>query len=189
MENQQTQFLLTSAKGRVKLRRLSTKDSQRVFEYRRLPEVALYQAWCPESSKDVADHAELMANAGFCQAGLWEQWVIENSSAKIIGDLAIGVDPENHQLAELGVALDPKFQKRGLANEALSVACDWLFKQKRLHRIAVTIDPRNTASLNLFTKLGFRQEAHHIKNCFFKGEWCDEIVMAVLANEWNKQLS
>jgi RimJ/RimL family protein N-acetyltransferase len=29
-----------------------------------------------------------------------------------------------------------------------------------------------------------RREAHFVKNEFFKGEWSDELVYAVLAEEW-----
>jgi RimJ/RimL family protein N-acetyltransferase len=33
-------------------------------------------------------------------------------------------------------------------------------------------------------RLGMRREAHFVENEFVKGEWCDELVYAVLASEW-----
>ena len=35
-------------------------------------------------------------------------------------------------------------------------------------------------------RLGLRQEAHFVRNEFLKGEWTDELVFAMLAEEWNK---
>jgi RimJ/RimL family protein N-acetyltransferase len=33
-------------------------------------------------------------------------------------------------------------------------------------------------------KLGMRQEAHFRENAFYKGEWCDSVIYAVLDREW-----
>ena len=46
------------------------------------------------------------------------------------------------------------------------------------------VDVRNTRAGHLVRSLGFRQEAHHIKNVFFKGAWGDEWVFAMLGEEW-----
>jgi hypothetical protein len=34
------------------------------------------------------------------------------------------------------------------------------------------------------TRLGMRQEAHHVESYLFRGEWVDQLVFAVLATEW-----
>jgi RimJ/RimL family protein N-acetyltransferase len=36
----------------------------------------------------------------------------------------------------------------------------------------------------LAERLGLRREAHFVQNEMFKGEWTDEIVYAVLAEQW-----
>jgi hypothetical protein len=33
-------------------------------------------------------------------------------------------------------------------------------------------------------RLGLRKEAHFVQNEIFKGEWGDELVFAILADEW-----
>jgi RimJ/RimL family protein N-acetyltransferase len=35
-------------------------------------------------------------------------------------------------------------------------------------------------------RLGMRREAHLRENEFIKGEWCDELVYAMLASEWRE---
>ena len=53
-----------------------------------------------------------------------------------------------------------------------------------LHRVVARCDGRNTASVAVMERLGMRKEAHFVENEFVKGEWADEIVHAMLAEEW-----
>ena len=53
-----------------------------------------------------------------------------------------------------------------------------------LHRIAGRLDGRNVASAGVLRSLGMRQEAHLVENEWVKGEWTDEIVFAMLRDEW-----
>ena len=53
------------------------------------------------------------------------------------------------------------------------------------HRVVARLDARNDASRHLLERLGMRQEAHLVKNEFVKGEWTDELVFAVLDDEWD----
>ncbi len=53
-----------------------------------------------------------------------------------------------------------------------------------MHRVTARIDGRNKASARLAARLGLRQEAHLVRNEMFKGEWSDELVFAMLAEEW-----
>ena len=52
------------------------------------------------------------------------------------------------------------------------------------HRITASIDPRNTSSIRLIERLGFRKEAHFKQSLFFHGEWVDDLIYAMLAEEW-----
>jgi RimJ/RimL family protein N-acetyltransferase len=59
-------------------------------------------------------------------------------------------------------------------------------KLLRLIRVVATTDAENAPAAALFARLGFRCEAHHIKNVWFKGRWGDELLFAMLAEEWEK---
>ena len=43
---------------------------------------------------------------------------------------------------------------------------------------------RNAASARVLEHLGMRREAHHLASAWWKGEWTDEYVYALLAEEW-----
>ena len=48
---------------------------------------------------------------------------------------------------------------------------------------------RNTASARGLDRLGLRREAHLRENEFVEGAWTDELIYAILADEWRASTS
>ncbi|MDH5630188.1 MAG: GNAT family N-acetyltransferase, partial [Gammaproteobacteria bacterium] len=160
---------------------------QRVCTYRNQPEVAQFQEWTPNSVKEVEDHVVVMNQTDDIIPECFYQIVMESKvTGTVIGDMAFSIDAEQQSQAELGIALDTAYQKQGYALEATKALVDWLFQQLKLHRIHVSIDPHNQASINLFTRAGFRQEGLLKQAVFFKGQWADDLIMAVLREEYQQ---
>jgi len=42
-------------------------------------------------------------------------------------------------------------------------------------------------SIALLKRVGMRQEAHFCKSLWFKGDWADDAVFAILASEWSSR--
>ena len=61
---------------------------------------------------------------------------------------------------------------------------DYAFGVLKLHRVRAELDPRNTGSVALCLRLGMREEAHFVEDMWFKGEWGDTGVYAILDREW-----
>ncbi len=53
-----------------------------------------------------------------------------------------------------------------------------------MHRIIGRIDDRNAGSAAVLAKVGMRREAHFEQNTLVNGKWNDEVVYAILDNEW-----
>jgi RimJ/RimL family protein N-acetyltransferase len=51
--------------------------------------------------------------------------------------------------------------------------------------VFASTDPRNLRAIALLHRLGFRKEAHCIESLWFKGEWADDLIFAILRREWN----
>jgi RimJ/RimL family protein N-acetyltransferase len=75
-------------------------------------------------------------------------------------------------------------QGQGFATEALTCLLDYLFQQKRLHRVVADTDSQNVPSWTLLERLGMRREGHLRQSLWFKGQWADEYLYAILAEEW-----
>lgn len=101
-----------------------------------------------------------------------------------VGEVVLIWLNETHKSAEIGFILHPDFQGRGLGHEATLPILAFGFGTMDFHRIIGRCDARNVASARLMEKLGMRREAHLVENEFFKGEWADELVFAMLQREW-----
>jgi RimJ/RimL family protein N-acetyltransferase len=58
------------------------------------------------------------------------------------------------------------------------------FETYNLHRVSAECDVLNPPSFKLMERLGMRREAHFLENMWFKGQWSDSYVYAILADEW-----
>jgi aminoglycoside 6'-N-acetyltransferase len=58
------------------------------------------------------------------------------------------------------------------------------FDDLDMHRAWAQLDPRNVPSARLCERLGLRREAYFRQDIWFKGEWGDTAVYALLAAEW-----
>jgi RimJ/RimL family protein N-acetyltransferase len=169
---------------RLILRDLEPADAEIVFRYRSDPQVSRYQSWEPASAEMLRLYIEELAGKDPDTPGAWYQLgIATRSGGESIGDCGIHIldDP---RLAEIGIAVAPRFQCRGYATEALRAVVGYLFGKLRKHRISASVDARNIGSIRLMQRLGFRQEAHMIESLWFKGQWVDDVIFAMLAKEW-----
>jgi RimJ/RimL family protein N-acetyltransferase len=102
----------------------------------------------------------------------------------LVGDVSLHYRSREHRQAEIGFVLHPGHHGQGYATEAVTVLFDLGFGSLGLHRILGRCDPRNLPSARLKERLGMRREAYHRESEYIKGEWCDELVYAILAAEW-----
>ena len=168
------------------LRKMKKEDGVRLYEYRSLPEVSKYQGWSPASIKEAE---EFISKYDKFVQGSWLQLaIIKKEDNKLIGDCGIHFVGKNFSEIEIGFSLDPKFQGKGFASESITGLLDYIFKNLKTHRVFGSCDPANGASIKLMERIGMRKEAHFIKSIWFKGGWADDVIYAVLEEEWhNKQ--
>lgn len=58
------------------------------------------------------------------------------------------------------------------------------FGQGGLHRIFARCTARNSASYRLMERVGMRREAHFREHVLVRGVWDDELIYALLEDEW-----
>ena len=169
---------------RLRIRPLRETDLNTFVAYRNLPEVAWMQLW---EGYDAGAGRGLIRGCSiiepFTAGDSFQFGVALKSTDELIGDLYLKLDEVGKQ-AEVGYTFAPQFQGQGLATEAVKGLINHAFTERGLHRIYGVTDPRNTASIKLLKRLGMRQEAHFKESLWFKGEWADDVVFAILAREW-----
>jgi putative acetyltransferase len=165
----------TLGTARLVLSTLTPDDAEPLFAYRSDPEVQRYQYFEPKS----VDDALAFIAAEDDDLPEWHQLGIRlRESAELIGDVGFKLSPNDSGRAELGVTLAPAFQRHGFATEAVTALVGHLSGDRDVRQVFVSIDPRNTASSDLFKRLGFRMEALLRGSLWFKGEWVDDAIYA-----------
>lgn len=91
------------------------------------------------------------------------------------------------QSAYVGYWIDEARAGQGLMPEALLCLCQAAFDQLHLHRLQISIIPRNKASRRVVEKLGIRDEGVAQRYLEIDGVWEDHIRYAITAEEWEER--
>jgi aminoglycoside 6'-N-acetyltransferase len=176
---------------RLVIRRFRAEDAASLAAYRSDPAIAAYQSWdIPFSQTQARSFIDGLESANPDAPGEWFQFaLVEAVTGLHIGDVAVGVDADDPRLATIGVTLATSAQGRGYAGEAVTWLLDYLFLERHKHRVTADCDVRNSKVVALFEHLQMRREAHHLQSAWWKGEWVDEYVYALLAREWLERRS
>ena len=88
------------------------------------------------------------------------------------------------QNAYVGYWIDQKWAGQGIMPEALVVLARFAFEELHLHRIQVSIIPRNTASRRVVEKLGLREEGTALRYLEINGVWEDHVRYGFTVEDW-----
>ena len=90
------------------------------------------------------------------------------------------------QSANLGYWTSAEHLGRGFATEAVSRVIDFAFAEAGLHRVQAAIIEKNTRSLRVASKLGFRNEGRAERYLYVDGAWQDHLIFAITREEWKQ---
>ena len=88
------------------------------------------------------------------------------------------------QSAYVGYWIDEAKAGQGYTPEALVCMCKVAFEDLHLHRVQISIIPRNTASRRVVEKLDIRDEGVAQRYLEINGTWEDHIRYAMTVEEW-----
>ena len=94
-----------------------------------------------------------------------------------------GRNPIN-QSATLAIVLGPEFHGRGYGSDAVRLAVNYGFLQLGLNRIELQTWAFNTRGIASYAKAGFVEEGRRREAVFFNGRRHDEVIMAILRDDW-----
>ena len=104
---------------------------------------------------------------------------------RLVGELTVSsVQRGPFQSAFVGYWVDQAEAGQGFVPEAVVVALAFAFEELGLHRIEISIIPRNNRSLRVVEKLGIRSEGVALRFLQIDGEWEDHARFAITDDEW-----
>jgi RimJ/RimL family protein N-acetyltransferase len=172
--------------ARLYLRPFNDDDLADLYEYYCLPDVTRYLPWGAKNLHETRDalNKKKRRTALKGDNSIYNLAVVHKETNKLIGDTLLFLRSVDFRQGELGYVFNPDYHGQGYATEAAELMLRLGFETFNFHRIFARCDPRNTGSYKLMERLGMRREAHFVHNEIFKGEWGDELVYAILENEW-----
>lgn len=82
------------------------------------------------------------------------------------------------QNAYLGYSIAQRWNGHGFATEAVGQALEYAFGEAGLHRVQAAVMPRNTGSIRVLEKNGFREEGYAVGYLCINGVWEDHLIFA-----------
>ncbi len=143
--------------NRLILRCLDKTDEEEVFFFRSDPRILEYLDRPP--AKDIEEaraHIEMILNG--IRNGEWIDWSITLAGKnQLIGSIGLWNISLEENRAEIGYALHPDYQGKGIMNEATKAVIDYGFKKMKLKTIVANLSPYNLNSITLLEKNNFQK--------------------------------
>ena len=94
-----------------------------------------------------------------------------------------GIDLHNRK-ANVGLALLPGCRQRGYATDVVQLLCGYGFRIRGLSRLQVDTLASNAPMIKAALRAGFTTEGTTRRSAWVAGEFVDEVILGLLAEEW-----
>jgi ribosomal-protein-alanine N-acetyltransferase len=107
--------------------------------------------------------------------------VVDKRSNTIVGNCNFSnIIRGSFQACHLGYAIARSHEGKGIMFEAASAGIDYMFTQRKLHRVMANYIPHNARSAQLLTRLGFEREGYAKAYLKINGAWEDHVLTALI---------
>ncbi|MBY9009738.1 MAG: GNAT family N-acetyltransferase [Candidatus Lokiarchaeota archaeon] len=107
---------------------------------------------------------------------------------KIIGNCAIHNINSKNRACSCGITIGEKeYQNKGYGTEAMEMLVEYCFNTLNMNRIELTVYEFNIRAYKSYQKVGFVEEGRKRQARYHNGKYHDEIIMAILREDWEKK--
>ena len=165
---------------RLILRSIEIKDASEIFFLRSDANVLTYLDKAPEKSVDetIAFIGKVKSDIDNNDGILWGITLKESNA--VIGTICFWRLEKAHYRAEIGYALHPVQQGKGIMDEAMKAVLQYGFETMKLHSVEANVNPANSGSIKVLEKNGFVKEAYFKENYYYDGKFLDSAIYSLL---------
>ena len=89
--------------------------------------------------------------------------------------------------AQLGIVIGEKdCWNKGYGEDAIRALLGFAFGTMGMHRVELRVNEKNKRAISCYVKCGFRKEGRRRKQHFYRGEYCDELMMGILDEDFDR---
>lgn len=166
-------FFSTIKTERLSLRPLQAEDETDMFEYTQNPVSSSYLKWTAHTNITQTREfiRQILANYQSKENFLWG--ISLQETGKLIGAVHLFDVHIGDGNAELSYIINPAFQGKGYASEAVRAVIRYALDTMNLIRVQARCDVENIASEQVMIKSGMQYEGTLRKSFFIKGRYRD----------------
>ncbi|MFI2433748.1 GNAT family N-acetyltransferase [Streptomyces sp. NPDC018693] len=113
--------------------------------------------------------------------------VVELDGGTLVGTATLwGIDL-HHRSAHIGLGLLPSARGKGYGTDVVAVLCHYGFIVRGLQRLQIETLADNAAMLRSAERNGFVREGLLRSSAWVMGEFLDEVLLGLLAQDWKPQ--
>lgn len=169
---------------RIFLRKMTLEDTELYHKWRNDMDVMYstnpaLDVYPLEDTRSFVEHVILGSNTakGYI--------MVDKSDKQPLGIISlIQIDYKNRN-AECIIDIGEKeYWGKGYGEEGMKLLLDYAFYEMNLHRVSLKVFSFNERAIQLYYKLGFKQEGSSRESLFRDGKWHDMVHMGLLQQEY-----
>ena len=142
---------------RLRLRRSLPEDAEAISAYRSDPDVHRWQGWEHTDPESIRDEIREMADRSPGDPGGWVQLSVEDrETGRLVGDVGLSPAEGEPGVIKVGYTIDPAFQGRGFATEAVAALVGYAFERLGADVVRAYASADNVPSIRVAENIGMR---------------------------------
>jgi len=171
--------------GRIVIRPIEEGDLPIVIGWWNDPEVMCFADDDPHPNRTLEELRDECRKEKTEWSESIQRFVIETREGRLIGDIMYHSYRTDIKSAVLGILIGEKeYWGKGYGTEAVSLFLKYLFEDKHLHKVSLTVSDFNHRAIECFKKAGFRQNGTIRDSAIITGEYVNHIIMSILEDEY-----
>lgn len=111
-------------------------------------------------------------------------WFAIDVDGEAVGICGLHAIEHFQQRAEVGIRIGKPYWGKGYGQDAVRTLVDYGFRHLNLRKISLRVLADDERAVGAYRRAGFVEEGRLRDHCWYDGARHDELVMAVLAEEW-----
>lgn len=167
----------------VRLRAREPGDAETVRRWMTDEDVLLYNtARYPRSMQTLIQRSTAAGDVSYYNARFA---IVRKADGELIGDVFLQCEEPENRCAWLSMLIGlPEHRSQGYGTDALRTVVRFAFEQMNLQRVELEVFAENHRARTAYRKAGFVEEGVRRRAIFTHGRYHDQVMMALLRDEW-----
>lgn len=135
----------------------------------------------PKSHTEYKEYIE--KHMGIPKNNVYDFAIESLDKGEFVGSCGINQYTERERIALIGIWIANEYQGKGYGKDSLITLCKFIFDEINAHKIKLFCFESNTTAINLYKKVGFKEEGRYRKELIRNGQYYDAVHMGLFKED------